>query len=84
MQQDGRASVRRAEIAQQLLTDPVMKDAFAAAEAAFTKEWREASDVTRRELAWAKVQGLEEVKRQLRVVINEGEALIAAKDRGSQ
>lgn len=79
------SDVSRAETAKKFLEDEVVKDAFSAAEAAFVKEWKQAEDATRRELAWAKIQGLEEVKHQLRRIITTGEMTLIAKSKsGSQ
>jgi hypothetical protein len=70
---DGRNEIARAEIARQLLEDPVMAEAFETAEGKFVKEWRESADLERREMAWAKVQALDEVRRVLRTVLNKGQ-----------
>ena len=81
---DGRTAVSRAEIAKRFLDDPVVQEAFVKAEAAFVSEWRNATDVDRRELAWAKVQGIDEVKRQLRIHISTGDHALIAEQRQRQ
>ena len=73
--------IARGEIARQLLEDPVMDYAFRQSEDAFIKEWRSAEDITRREMAWAKVQALDEVRRMLRAVLSQGQYAALSKDR---
>ena len=65
--------IAKGEIARQLLEDPVMQYAFRQAEATFFKEWRSAEDVSRREMSWAKVQALDEVRKTLRAVLSSGQ-----------
>ena len=65
--------IARAEEANTLLNGPVFSDALLAAEATFLKEWRVADSVERRELCWAKVAGLVQVRRQLSLSIGHGE-----------
>ena len=65
--------IARGEIARQLLEDPVMQYAFRRAEETFIKEWRSAGDVSRREMSWAKVQALDEVRKTLRAVLSSGQ-----------
>ena len=67
------ALIARAEEALRLLSEPVFVDAFEATKALFTKEWLEADSVQSRELCWAKVAGLDEVRRQLRRIVGVGE-----------
>ena len=59
--------------ARQLLKGRVMMDAWAAAEELFVKEWKEADTTERREFAHAKVMGIAEVRRVLRIVLSDGE-----------
>ena len=81
---DGRTDASRALAAKNFLDDPVVQEAFVQAEQAFMKEWRSETDRDRRDLAWAKVQGIDEVKRQLRIHISSGEhALIVEQRRES-
>jgi hypothetical protein len=63
----------RAEEAHRLLHGDVMQEAFAKARSVFMTEWEAAEDTQRREMCWAKVAGLNEVQRQLRRVLGEGE-----------
>lgn len=82
---DGRNVIARGEIARQLLEDQVMKDAFLGAEERFVKEWRatEPKEIARRETVWAQVQGLDEVRRQLRTILHEGQhAALSESKRG--
>ena len=73
--------VARAEEANRLLNGPIMKEAFAEAEAVFMEEWKQADTVARREMCWAKVAGLEEVRRHLRRVKSQGEHASLSPDR---
>ena len=70
---DGRTEIARGEIARQLLRDPVMAEAFIQAEQTFIKEWRDSDEPARREMAWAKVQALDEVRRVLRTIVHRGQ-----------
>ena len=65
--------VARAEEANRLLNGPIMKEAFAEAEALFVKSWKESKTPEAREMCWAKVAGLDEVRRHLRRVKSQGE-----------
>ena len=76
-----RNPVARAEEAKRLLEGEVFADAFAQVEAKFVREWKEAQEQPRRELAWAKVQGLEEIQRQLSIIISRGEYASLMPDR---
>lgn len=79
--------VQQAQIARDFLDNEVVKRAFATTEEEFVREWKRAEDAGRREIAWAKIQGLEEVKRQLRKVISRGEYALIGENRrpaGSQ
>jgi hypothetical protein len=73
--------VARAEEANRLLNGDVCKEAFDMAEAAFVKEWRAADTTARREICWAKIAGLDEVRHQLRRVISQGEHVSLSSDR---
>jgi len=78
---DGRTDVSRALAAKSFLDDPVVQEAFTAAEQVFMKEWRTEEDRDRRDLAWAKVQGIDEVKRQLRIYIQSGDHALIVEQR---
>lgn len=65
--------IAKGEIARRLLEDPVMEEAYDRAEQMFYKEWRSAEDITRREMSWAKVQALDEVRKQLRTILSQGQ-----------
>lgn len=81
---DGRTDVSRGQAAKRFLDDPVVQEAFVQAEQAFIDEWRSETDRDKRDLAWAKVQGIDAVKRQLRIHISTGDhALIAEQKRES-
>lgn len=78
---DGRTAVSKAQVAKSFLDDPVVQEAFAQAEQDFIREWRSETDRDRRDLAWAKVQGLDEVKRQLRIKIQSGDHALIVEQR---
>ena len=65
--------IARAQEADAILTGPIMQEVFATTEEAFMREWRRAETTQQREMCWAKVTGLEEVKRQLRRIVGKGE-----------
>ena len=73
--------IARAEEANRLLNGPIMQEAFAEAEALFIREWKEAETPARREICWAKVAGLDEVRRHLRRVKSQGEHASLSPDR---
>lgn len=66
-------AVRKGNTARRLLNDPVMVEAFAAADASFVKEWREATNPSDREKAHDKQAALVEVKRALERILSDGE-----------
>lgn len=68
-------AIARGEEAMRLLSGPVFAEAFDAAIDLFVEEWRKSKpeETSKRELAWAKLQGLDEVRRQLRRIISQGE-----------
>ncbi len=65
--------MNRGEEAGRLLQDPVFVSAFDEIRERFIREWEKADSVPDREMCWAKVTGLGEVRRQLRRVISQGE-----------
>jgi len=65
--------LRRQEVAKRLLEDPIMIEVFETADATLVKEWRAATNLEAREAVWAKITGLEEVQRLLRVIVSQGE-----------
>lgn len=77
--------VQRAEEANRLLNGEVCAEVFDACRELFRREWEDSDpeDAARRELCWAKVQGLNEVQRQLRRMVRQGEvaATMAQRER---
>lgn len=65
--------VARGREAFELLNGPVFAEALSAVESLFIEEWKNSDHPTAREMAWAKVAGLIEVKRQLRRIVSQGE-----------
>ena len=61
--------------AHQLLNGPVLTAAWDEVERLFVKEWRSTApeDTKRREMCYAKLSGLDEVKRTLHRVVGNGE-----------
>ena len=66
-------SQQRGREASRLLDSEIMDEVWAAARLAFMEEWTKAETAVHREMCHAKVMGLEEVQRQLRRMVNEGE-----------
>jgi len=66
--------------AQELLSNSQLRETFAAVEARFTKEWKRAETTALREMAWAKVQAVDEVWRVLRAALTNGEVAAATLD----
>jgi len=67
------AITAEAEEALRLLNGPVFGRAYDEARRLFIDEWIGAETVQHRELCWSKVAGLDEVQRQLRRIIGQGE-----------
>jgi hypothetical protein len=65
--------VARAREADRLLNGDVFAEVMAAARSSFMEEWVTAEKLEHREMCHAKITGLEEVQRQLRRIIGEGE-----------
>lgn len=65
--------VNRGREASKLLNGRLFPEIMDEARQAFIEEWAAAEDTQRREMCWAKVAGLDEIERQLRRVVNEGE-----------
>lgn len=66
--------------AEELLENPMLAEAFDKIEAAYMDEWRQSKlpDLEGRERLWLAIQVLGEVKRHLRVVVENG--VIAKRD----
>ncbi len=71
---------QRANEAKELLENPLLEEAFAQMEAAYLADWRSSglADLEERERVWLAIKVLEEVKRHLRVVVENG--VIAKRD----
>jgi hypothetical protein len=71
---------QRANEAKELLENPLLEEAFAQMESAYLADWRSSglADLEERERVWLAIKVLEEVKRHLRVVIENG--VIAKRD----
>lgn len=76
--------IAEAEEASRLLNGPVFRDAFANAEARFIAAWRTCLEPEEREMYWAKVVGLDEVRRQLRRIVSQGEHASLSPDRDEE
>lgn len=59
--------------AKRLLNGPVMEKAFQMAESNFIESWKDSKEPEMRDLYWAQVQALQEVRRMLRRIISDGE-----------
>jgi hypothetical protein len=66
--------------AKELLDSPQLRETFDAVEARFTKQWKQAETRDEREMAWAKVQAVDEVWRVLRATLTNGEVAAATLD----
>lgn len=66
--------------AKELLEHEGLKEILAEVEAMFHREWTASSTVEEREMAWAKTQALEEVRRRIRAIIANGEVAAATAD----
>ena len=73
MEESRQALINRAQEAHRLLNSPVFDEAVAATRALFVREWRSADTVAKREMCWAKEVGLDEVARQLKRMVSQGE-----------
>ena len=71
---------QRANEAKELLENPLLEEAFTQMEAAYLADWRSSglADLEERERIWLAIKVLEEVKRHLRVVVENG--VIAKRD----
>ena len=71
---------QRANEAKELLENPLLEEAFIQMEAAYLDDWRSSGlpDLEGRERVWLAIKVLEEVKRHLRVVVENG--VIAKRD----
>jgi len=71
---------QRGREAEELLDNPMLAEAFDKIEAAYMDEWRQSKlpDLEERERLWLAIQVLGEVKRHLRVVVENG--VIAKRD----
>jgi len=71
---------QRANEAKELLENPLLEEAFAQMESAYLADWRSSGlpDLEERERVWLAIKVLEEVKRHLRVVVENG--VIAKRD----
>lgn len=66
-------AVRKGNQAARILSDPVVVEAIAAADAQFVREWREATTPAERDAAWNKQAVLAEVITKLEVILSNGE-----------
>ena len=64
--------VERGKLAQRLLDDETIKDLFAALEADYVKQWKDATVHEAREQAWFRVRALEDFKKELRRLRDSG------------
>lgn len=71
---------QRGREAEELLENPMLAEAFDKIEASYMDEWRQSklADIEERERLWLAIQVLSEVKRHLRVVVENG--VIAKRD----
>jgi hypothetical protein len=71
---------QRGREAEELLENPMLADAFDKIEASYMDEWRQSklADIEERERLWLAIQVLGEVKRHLRVVVENG--VVAKRD----
>ena len=71
---------QRGREAEELLENPMLAEAFDKIEASYMDEWRQSklADIEERERLWLAIQVLGEVKRHLRVVVENG--VIAKRD----
>lgn len=65
--------IKDAAVAQRIVDDPVFQRAAEQADDTFVSEWRDAPTIEEREQAHAKQAALQEVIRQLRSIIGDGE-----------
>lgn len=70
----------RGLVAERVLTEPLLKEAFAAIEQAITDEWRSSKDAARRDRLWVELHALTRVKSHLQDALNSGK--IAGKQLG--
>lgn len=76
--------IAEGEEASRLLNGPVFRAAFVEAEARFISAWRTCEDTVERDMYWAKVAGLDEVRRQLRRIVSQGEHASLSPDRDEE
>lgn len=71
---------QRARDAEELLDNPLLAEAFDKIESSYMNEWRQSKlpDLEERERLWLAIQVLGEVKRHLRVVVENG--VVAQRD----
>jgi hypothetical protein len=69
----GDEALRFGERAQTLLSDPVMQLAFDRTELKTLRTWKNATSPAEREKAWAMTHALEELRRELRIIADDGE-----------
>jgi hypothetical protein len=71
---------QRGREAEELLENPMLAEAFDKIEASYMDEWRQSklADIEERERLWLAIQVLGEVKRHLRVVVENG--VVAKRD----
>lgn len=64
---------QRARQARELLGNPMLAGAVAKLDDALILEWKTAKTVEAREAAWAKVNGLQRVMKELQITMEQGE-----------
>lgn len=65
-------ALRDAQRIQHFLNDPVVQGAFAAIEETVFEEWRKAQAPDAREICWKQLQALDQLRRQLKIVVDRG------------
>lgn len=71
----------RGQRAAAILADPLVVETFAALEAVYIKQWRDAPSLEAREALWLLLQNLETFRGQFGAYIRQGQAVAAESDR---
>ncbi len=73
-------AIQRAGHAEALQRDELLTESFDGLIAAYTKAWRNSTDMDERERCWHRVQALDEVRQRLAMVISGGSVAKAQLD----
>lgn len=65
-------TIRDAQRIEYFLKEPVVQGAFAAIEESVIEEWRKAQAPDARESCWRQLQALDQLRRQLKIVVDRG------------